>query len=122
MSTTLSAIMSDSETKAILKSAQECAEGECSVDDVSELIFELKEQEHVLSKRLESIMNSISKLQHLNEKDGRQTDEVRAFVRDIMSVFKHDKPGAFKPSGFSGEIFKGKMTAFDVLPPKKWTP
>jgi hypothetical protein len=111
--------MSDEETEKILQSAADCAEGECSLDDVSELIGELKEQQAVLSKRLEKIMNIISHLQHVNEKEERKTDEVRAFVRDMLRVFSSDKP-VFFPSGFAGEVGDGPTTAYDALPPKKW--
>jgi hypothetical protein len=65
-------------------------------------------------------LNMISHLQHINEKEERQTDEVRAFVKDMLRVFSTDKPLVF-PTGFAGDIGKGSQTAYDVLPPKKWT-
>jgi hypothetical protein len=113
-------IMSEEEVSAILTSATECADGECSVEDVDELLMELKEQEKVLEERLEKIMNMINHLQHVNEKEERQTDEVRAFVRDMLRVFAHEKNPGFSSSGFTGDVF-GK-TAYDALPPKKWKP
>lgn len=119
--TARSVLLSDDETQAILRSAGDCAEGECSIDDVSELIFELKEQEKLLEDRLEKVMNMIAHLQHVNEKEERQTDEVRAFVRDMLRVFNHEKPG-FNALGFTGYVGKGSKTAYDVLPPKKWKP
>ena len=111
--------MSDEETASILTSAHECAEGECSIDDVQELVHELKEQEKNLTERLDEIMNMIAHLQHINEKEERKTDEVRAFVKDMLRVFDSGK--GF-PTGFSGDIGKGPMTAYDALPPKKWKP
>lgn len=114
-----SLLLSESETEAILQSASDCAEGECSLDDVSELLFELKDQQVVLEQRLQKVMNTIAHLQHLNEKEDRQTDEVRSFVRDMLRVFAHEKP-KFTPSGFSGDI--GSGTAYDMLPPKPWKP
>lgn len=114
-------LLTDEETDAILQSADECAAGECSIDDVAELIYELKEQEKLLEERLDTIMNMISHLQHVNEKEERQTDEVRAFVRDMLRVFDTEKPGFF-PAGFSGDVGKGATTAYDALPPKKWKP
>ena len=113
--------MSEEETDAIIKSAEDCAESECSVDDVSGLIFELKEQEQILEERLEKIMNMIAHLQHVNEKEERKTDEVRAFVQDMLRVFSQDKPMVF-PAGFGGEIGDGPTTAYDALPPKPWKP
>ena len=89
------------------------------MDDVSELIYELKEQEEELAKRLEGIMNMISHLQHINEKEERKTNEVRAFVRDMLRVFDTDKG---YPIGFSGEIGEGPKTAYEALPPKPWKP
>jgi hypothetical protein len=83
-------ILTDEETQAILKSAKECAESECSVDDVSSLIEELNIQEGILSERLVKIMNMIAQLQHVNEKKERKTDEVRQFVRDMLRVFSND--------------------------------
>jgi hypothetical protein len=112
--------MTDEEVDAIMQSATECAEGECSIEDVDELLLELKEQEKVLEGRLETIMNMINHLQHVNEKEERQTDEVRAFVKDMLRVFAHDKNPGFNVAGFSGDFF-GK-TAYDALPPKKWKP
>jgi len=114
-------ILSEQETDAILSSAAECAEGECSIDDVTVLINELKEQQDVLQKRLDKVMNMIAHLQHVNEKEERKTDEVRAFVKDMLRVFAHEEPKV-NPTGFSGDIGKGPMTAFDALPPKKWKP
>jgi hypothetical protein len=83
-------LLSDEETKAILQSGSECVESECSIDDVSMLIADLKEQEKLLSKRLDQIMNMVAHLQHVNEKEERETDEVRAFVKDLLSVFSTD--------------------------------
>lgn len=111
--------MSEEETSAILKSAEECAEGECSVDDVKGLLMDLKEQEQQLVDRMDKIMNMVAHLQHINEKEQRKTDEIKAFVRDMLRVFDTDKPIAF-PAGFSGDIGKGPQTAYDALPPKKW--
>jgi hypothetical protein len=83
-------ILSEEETQGILKSAEECAESECSIDDVASLIEELKIQEGILSERLVKIMNMIAHLQHVNEKKERKTDEVRQFVKDMLRVFSHD--------------------------------
>ena len=113
--------MTDEETKAILQSADECAQGECSVDDVAELIYELKEQQKLMEARLESVMNAVAHLQHLNEKaqdDEKKRNEVKALVKDLLRVFSTDK-AAFPISGFSGDISKKTLTAYDALPPKK---
>ena len=81
--------------------------------------MELKDQEKVLNQRMDKIMNMIAHLQHVNEKEERQTDEVRAFVRDMLRTFNTDKPN-FPVSGFSGDIGDGPKTAYDALPPKPW--
>jgi len=103
-----------------MQSASDCAEGECNIDDVNELIFELKEQQELMQNRLEKTMNMIADLQQLNEK-AENRDEVRAFVQDMLRVFSHEKPN-FPATGFSGDVGKGSQTAWDVLPPKKWSP
>mmetsp|Transcript_28496 Transcript_28496/g.69071 ORF Transcript_28496/g.69071 Transcript_28496/m.69071 type:complete len:150 (+) Transcript_28496:115-564(+) len=114
-------IMSDQEVANILEKANGCMGEECSIDEVDELLFLLKDTQKSLESRMENVMNMIGELQHLNDKEERETDEVKAFVKDMLRVFSHDKP-AFNPTGFSGDIGDGPKTAFDVLPPKKWTP
>ena len=111
-------ILSDAETKAILSAAEECADSECSVEDVSSLIADLKAQQKVLNNRLDKVMNMIAHLQHVNEKEERKTDEVRAFVKDLLSVFTHSKPMGIA-TGL--DAFDGPFDAYDALPPKPWT-
>ena len=120
-STVQRVLLSESETESILQSAQECAEGECSLDDVSQLVSELREQEKVLSARMEAIINMVADLQRINEKPERQTDEVRSFVSDMLRVFSHDESQHFA-TGFSGDIPKNTKTAYDSLNPKPWKP
>ena len=112
-------LLTDDETASILQSADECAAGECSVDDVAELIYELKEQQHLMEARLEIVMNAVAHLQHVNEKAERKRDEVKALVKDLLRVFSTEK-SAFPISGFSGDFSKKTMTAYDVLSPKPW--
>ena len=88
-------LMSDAEQEQVLKHATDCVEGECSLDEVSELLSVLKDTEHELEHRLEKIMNMVSHLQDINAKEERKTDEVRAFVKDLLSVFSHDVSGPF---------------------------
>lgn len=83
-------IMSDEETEKILGHAQECVDSECSVDEVGDLLTVLKATEKDLEERLEQIMNMIAHLQHINAKEERKTDEVRAFVQDMLRVFNTD--------------------------------
>ena len=119
-------VLSDAETEKIMKTAAECAEGECSIDDVSGLIDELQAQQKEMEKRLEKIKSMVSELRHLNESgDERSDSEVRKFVRDLLRVFAHDdtkKIAKFTPSGFAGDVGSGSTTAYDALPPKKWKP
>jgi hypothetical protein len=82
--------MSDSEQEQVLKHATDCVEGECSLDEVSELLSVLKDTEHELEHRLEKIMNMVSHLQHINAKEERKTNEVREFVKDLLRVFSHE--------------------------------
>jgi len=114
-------LLTDKETDAILQSAKGCVASECSVDEVSGLVYELQEQKHVLQSRLDQISFAIEQLQHLNqqETDVRSTDEIKALVKDMMRVFSTDKPFVF-PTGFAGEIGNGPTTAYDCLEPKPW--
>ena len=80
-------IMTEEEITTILDKAHGCVDTGCAVDDVDDLIDELKDQQKVLSERLETIMNVVSHLQHANTKEDRKTDDVRAIVKDMLRVF-----------------------------------
>ena len=94
---------------------------QCTIDDVAGLLYELKEVESTLEERLSKVNSMIEHLEHINAKEERKTDEVRAFVKDMLRVFDHGGK-MFAPTGFSGEIGDGPTTAYDALPPKKWKP
>jgi hypothetical protein len=102
----------------MISKANDCAEGECSVDDVDALIAELKAQQREMSSRLEDIMNMVAHLQHINEADARKKDDVRAYVKDLLRVFDVNTGGF--ATGFTGDIGDGPTTAYDALPPKPW--
>jgi hypothetical protein len=112
-------LLSDEETANILKTADDCVHGECSIDDVGMLISELKDTEKELNSRLVKVTKMIQDLEHVNEKDERKTTEVKQFVKEMLSVFNHGKTGHY-PIGFTGDIGDGPTTAYDALPPKKW--
>lgn len=65
-------------------------EGECSLDEVDDLIKMLKDTEHELETRVEKIMNMVAHLQHINAKEERETNEVRQFISDMLRVFNTD--------------------------------
>ncbi|KAL7536033.1 hypothetical protein ACHAXR_008565 [Thalassiosira sp. AJA248-18] len=111
-------IMTEDEITAILSKAHGCVESECAVNDVDDLITELKEQQTVLNTRLETIMNVVAHLQAANAQEKRKTDDVRAIVNDMLRVFT-TSDGKFA-MGFSGDIGDGPTTAYDALPPKPW--
>lgn len=113
--------MSESEAAALLDAAEDCAAGECSLDDVSDLIEQLQEQEQILQARIDKVMNMVSHLQHANEKEDRSTDELKQLIQDTLRVFSQTK-ARFNPTGYAGEVGKGSQTAWDVLAPKKWSP
>ena len=79
--------MTEEEITAVLDKAHGCVESECSVDDVDDLIAELKDQQKVLNERLETIMNVVAHLQHANDQEQRKTDDVRSIVKDMLRVF-----------------------------------
>ena len=80
-------IMTEEEITAVLDKAHACVESECSVDDIDSLIAELKDQQKVLSERLEHIMNVVAHLQKVNAQKERKADDVRAIVKDMLRVF-----------------------------------
>lgn len=80
-------IMTDEETESVLQAAQDCADSECSIDEVDNLLQVLKSTEKDLEERLEKVVNMIGYLEHINQKEERQTDEVREFVKDMLRVF-----------------------------------
>jgi len=110
-------LLSDEETETIFNKATDCAEGECSLDDVNDLLSELNAQQKILSDRLAQVTNMIDTLAGVNDKEEREVDEVRQYVRDLLRVFNNDKP-MFSPTGYSGDISSKTMTAYDALPPK----
>jgi hypothetical protein len=88
-------LLSDAETESIMKVAGECAEGECSIDEVAALVGDLKEQQELLQMRLTKVTTMISDLETLNAKDERKDSEVRQFVKDMLRVFAHEVGGGF---------------------------
>mmetsp|Transcript_29698 Transcript_29698/g.81614 ORF Transcript_29698/g.81614 Transcript_29698/m.81614 type:complete len:157 (-) Transcript_29698:202-672(-) len=122
-------LMSAEESESLISQATECAEGECAVEDVDDLIQALKDQQKELYDRVEKIKTIVHSLEVINDREDRKVDEVRETVRAIFRVFNlgdkasgNDYPSLSKPTGFSGEVGKGSQTAWDVLPPKKWKP
>jgi prefoldin subunit 5 len=69
--------MTASETEKLMKTANDCAEGECSLDDVDELISVLQQQQKELSSRLQEVKATITQLETMNRHDERKVDEVR---------------------------------------------
>jgi len=113
--------MSDEEMQVILDKADECMGEECPLDELDSLLTMLKDTQETLEGRLDKVSLMIVELNRLNRKEERETDEVKAFVKDMLRVFSHEKPN-YTPVGFPGDIGDGPKTAFDVFPPKKWHP
>jgi hypothetical protein len=111
-------IMTENEITAILDKAHGCVESECAVNDVDDLISELKDQQKVLNTRLETMMNVVAHLQAANTQKQRKKDDVQAIVKDMLRVFT-TQDGKFA-MGFTGDIGDGPTTAYDALPPKPW--
>jgi hypothetical protein len=120
-------------TDALMTQATECVEGECTIEDVSDLLVSLKKEQKKLSDRLNQMNEMIANLEVLNDppKDmsERQVDEVRETVRAIFRIFQfgdkasgNDYPAMKKPMGYSGEVGDGPTTAYKALNPKKWVP
>jgi hypothetical protein len=105
--------MTASETETLMKTANDCVEGECSLDDVSEMISVLQHQQKELDTRVKEVKQMIVQL----EGNDRKVDEVRETVRTKSSG--NDYPSLSKPMGWSGEVVDGPQSAYDALPPKK---
>jgi hypothetical protein len=119
--------MTQEETDKMFKHATTCVEGQCNVDEVNDLIAELKSQQKELTNRLNHVNEMVNSLTHLNDKSDRKVDEVRETVRAIFRVFQlgdkasgNDYPALKRPTGWSGDVGSGPTTAYDALPPKKW--
>ena len=101
-------LLSDEETESIVKVAKECAEGECSLDEVTALVSDLKEQQELLELRLNKITTMIGDLEHLNAKDERKDAEVRQLVKDMLRVFAHEVRGIWRitnpPNNMQDEV------------------
>ncbi len=80
-------LMSAEEVKAIMYEAESCAQGECALDEVEDLIMSLQSQQSLLSKRIAEIDGLVKDLEHVNGRDERPTDEVRETVRAIFRIF-----------------------------------
>jgi hypothetical protein len=121
--------MSQEETDNIMHKAEDCVNGECSLDQIDDLIVLLKGQQKELYDRVNQVKEMVETLENVNSKaDGRSVDEIRETVRAIFRVFQmgdkasgNNYPSLSKPTGWSGEVGKGPTTAYDALPPKKMT-
>ena len=120
-------LMSTDELDGLMTNSKDCGEGECSIDDVGDLIGELLEQQTLLYNRVQELKGLVKGLETLNEDDSRDVDEVRATVRAITRIFQmgavasgNDYPSLSKPTGYSGEVGDGPTTAYDALSPKQW--
>ncbi|KAL3916199.1 MAG: hypothetical protein SGILL_005287 [Bacillariaceae sp.] len=119
--------MSQEETSNIMHKAEDCVEGECSLDQIDDLILILKDQQKELFDRVTQVKEMVQTLETVNSKaDDRSVDEVRETVRAIFRVFQmgdkasgNDYPNLSKPTGWSGDVGKGPTTAYDALPPKQ---
>merc|ERR1719245_2357336 len=104
--------LSAEELNSILSEGSECVEGECSLDEVSDLILKLESQQSQIKERLSTIDKMIKSLVILNDADDRQVDEVRETVRAIFRIFAlgdkmsgNDYPKMqSKPTGWTGDV------------------
>jgi hypothetical protein len=80
-------IMTAAELDAIIDEAESCANGECALDEVDNLVNNLLEQQKMLNKRIGEIDELVKELEHLNGRDNRPTDEVRDTVKAIFRIF-----------------------------------
>ena len=119
--------MSLQDIESIMASAQDCSEGECSVDQVGDLIQVLQTQQKELNERIQKIDTMVKRLENMNGKE-KDRDEVRETIRAIMHVFsksdghKASMSARIKPTGYSGDVGKGPTDAYKALNPKPYKP
>ena len=80
--------MTPQETEALLSRAESCVDSECSVDDVSDLVDLLHDQQKELYDRVEKIKATVAALEKVNQAADRPVDEIRETVRAIFRVFQ----------------------------------
>merc|ERR1711971_1517921 len=97
-------VLTEEESAAVFNKSEECIESECSLEDVQDLLTTLKETVNILEDRNQKITDVIANLQTKEKEPG----EYMKFVRDLCGFFPQSK---ITPSGFSGDIPKGKNTA-----------
>jgi hypothetical protein len=120
-------LMSLQDIEAIMASAQDCSEGECSVDQVGDLIQVLQTQQRELNERIQKIDTMVKSLENMNGKE-KDRDEVRETIRAIMRVFsksdghKASTSAQIRPTGYSGDVGKGSTDAYKALKPKPYKP
>jgi hypothetical protein len=124
--TTLS-LMSTAEVDSLMKHSKDCADGECSLDEVADLIMVLKEQQAELTSRVSEIRGMIKAIEVVNESANRDEDAVRSTVRAIFRIFQmsdkasgNNYPYLSKAMGYSGDVGSGPTDAYKSLKPKPW--
>mmetsp|Transcript_16351 Transcript_16351/g.23979 ORF Transcript_16351/g.23979 Transcript_16351/m.23979 type:complete len:131 (+) Transcript_16351:93-485(+) len=80
-------LLSEEETNAIMSQSIECSEGECSVEDVNNLIGDLKHQKGELDERLVTVTKLIDQLRTENQKEDRPVNEVRETIKAFTGLF-----------------------------------
>lgn len=80
--------MTPEETETLLKRAEECADSECSVDDVADLLDVLHAQQKEMYDRVQKIKETVQILEEVNKAEDRPVDEIRETVRAIWRVFQ----------------------------------
>ena len=119
--------MSQEDTDGIVSKVSSSVDGECSLDEVEDLIELLQSQQKEMYGRVEQIRSMVKSLETVNSQDDREVDQIRETVRAIYRVFQlgdkasgNDYPSLSKPTGWSGEVGDGPTTAYDALPPKPY--
>lgn len=80
--------MTPEETENLMKRAEDCADSECAIDDVAELVDLLHTQQKELYERVQKIKETVEALEKVNKAEDRPVDEIRETVRAIFRVFQ----------------------------------
>lgn len=90
--------MTPEETENLMKRAEDCADSECAIDDVAELVDLLHTQQKELYERVQKIKETVEALEKVNKAEDRPVDEIRETVRAIFRVFQLGDKGTCQNS------------------------
>mmetsp|Transcript_7580 Transcript_7580/g.9342 ORF Transcript_7580/g.9342 Transcript_7580/m.9342 type:complete len:144 (+) Transcript_7580:56-487(+) len=80
--------LSEIDSMCLMNTAEYCAEGECSLDDVEALLNQLQDQADIFSERIVKIGGMLAELGVDNESEDRDVPALRKKISVIGEAFK----------------------------------